>query len=505
MKTRASIAGVSGLALGACTPLASAQTTYIWATSGDGIFGEAINWSPMEVPAALDTAGLGGDGPYVVSINTSRIVRTLDIANPDAVVSLADGQTLTLDELFGVGELVVHRDTTSNSAVLSMPAGSTLAGRVRLNAGAGFSQLRARLRRTGSGDPVTITDTGSVFGRGVIEGGEFENFGRIEAVGPAALIELSRVTMAQGSDAVILADGGGVVVVDRSTISGGALDGGSGSVLVGSDGMIADTEVLGTWMLDDGSDVVLAGEIGGAGEFVIQHRMTDGDAIVYAADGAVIDIPLRLNTAPEASLLNARLRRRGTGEPATIGDTGGVTGRGRIDDGVYNLAGVLSPGSGTTGIGVLQLTFTQFDMTPTGRVAIDIGGPGEEQFDRIVGFRSGMTLDGTLELNFIGGYVPGPDEQIEVIRDMTITGRFAAVDIEPVGAGGAHVVYGADSVTIVMCVADLDGDGELTIFDFLAFQNLFDAGDARADLDEDGSLTIFDFLAFQNLFDAGCS
>ncbi|MFI4916913.1 MAG: GC-type dockerin domain-anchored protein [Phycisphaerales bacterium JB060] len=54
------------------------------------------------------------------------------------------------------------------------------------------------------------------------------------------------------------------------------------------------------------------------------------------------------------------------------------------------------------------------------------------------------------------------------------------------------------------CRADIDGDGELTIFDFLAFQNLFDAGDLSADFDGDGELTIFDFLAFQNAFDAGC-
>ena len=54
------------------------------------------------------------------------------------------------------------------------------------------------------------------------------------------------------------------------------------------------------------------------------------------------------------------------------------------------------------------------------------------------------------------------------------------------------------------CRADIDGDGSLTIFDFLAFQNLFDAGDLGADFDGDGSLTIFDFLAFQNEFDAGC-
>ncbi len=54
------------------------------------------------------------------------------------------------------------------------------------------------------------------------------------------------------------------------------------------------------------------------------------------------------------------------------------------------------------------------------------------------------------------------------------------------------------------CRADFDEDGQLTIFDFLAFQNAFDAGDLRADFDGDGQLTIFDFLAFQNEFDAGC-
>jgi hypothetical protein len=49
--------------------------------------------------------------------------------------------------------------------------------------------------------------------------------------------------------------------------------------------------------------------------------------------------------------------------------------------------------------------------------------------------------------------------------------------------------------------ADLDGDGALTVFDFLAFQNFFDAGNLRADFDFSETLDIFDFLAFQNAFD----
>jgi len=67
------------------------------------------------------------------------------------------------------------------------------------------------------------------------------------------------------------------------------------------------------------------------------------------------------------------------------------------------------------------------------------------------------------------------------------------------GMTGAIRVEAGDA-----CRADLDGDGSLTIFDFLAFQNLFDTGDLAADFDGDGSLTIFDFLSFQNEFDAGC-
>ncbi|MEO1007621.1 MAG: GC-type dockerin domain-anchored protein [Planctomycetota bacterium] len=54
------------------------------------------------------------------------------------------------------------------------------------------------------------------------------------------------------------------------------------------------------------------------------------------------------------------------------------------------------------------------------------------------------------------------------------------------------------------CPADLDGDGELTALDFLAFQTLFDAEDPAADFDGDGRLLILDFLAYLNAFNAGC-
>lgn len=69
---------------------------------------------------------------------------------------------------------------------------------------------------------------------------------------------------------------------------------------------------------------------------------------------------------------------------------------------------------------------------------------------------------------------------------------------------GSPDVGALHALSLDFCRPDIDGDCLLTIFDFLGFQNLFDAGDLAADFDGDGSLTIFDFLAYQNAFDAGC-
>jgi hypothetical protein len=96
---------------------------------------------------------------------------------------------------------------------------------------------------------------------------------------------------------------------------------------------------------------------------------------------------------------------------------------------------------------------------------------------------------------FLGFTSSEPVSEVRIIASPSYPGTavgeiFDADDM--VFAGGAP------------CRADFDGDGQLTIFDFLAFQNAFDAGDPLADFDGDGSLTLFDFLAFQNEFDAGC-
>ncbi|MFG0285844.1 MAG: GC-type dockerin domain-anchored protein [Phycisphaerales bacterium JB039] len=84
------------------------------------------------------------------------------------------------------------------------------------------------------------------------------------------------------------------------------------------------------------------------------------------------------------------------------------------------------------------------------------------------------------------------------------TGDIVEVPLELGGGGRSGLNFTLRGIPEAACYADCDGDGELTFFDFLCFQNLFAAGDPGADCDADGSLTFFDFLCFQNEFAAGC-
>jgi hypothetical protein len=58
--------------------------------------------------------------------------------------------------------------------------------------------------------------------------------------------------------------------------------------------------------------------------------------------------------------------------------------------------------------------------------------------------------------------------------------------------------------TAVPCPADCDGSGDLSLFDFLCFVNLFNDADDAADCEDNGVFDLFDFLCFTNQFNEGC-
>jgi hypothetical protein len=77
-------------------------------------------------------------------------------------------------------------------------------------------------------------------------------------------------------------------------------------------------------------------------------------------------------------------------------------------------------------------------------------------------------------------------------------------DLCQFGASGDFVIRAVVGPPLDSCDPDLDDNGTLDLFDFLAFTNFFSDGDDRADFEPDGLFDLFDFLAFSNAFNAGC-
>ncbi|OAB63968.1 hypothetical protein AY599_16350 [Leptolyngbya valderiana BDU 20041] len=468
-RTPLALLAAVGLCLTATAPAAHAQSTIEWASPVDGDFSVAGNWLPMMVPGAMDTAVLGGVGAYEVRVGGSRELAMADLSNARASIQISRGRTLTLGGLRGGGEIIVGDGMSVTSfTTLRTRDGAELDGVVRLN---GQAATFARLEDT-SGQ-VRLAPGGVLTGQGRLisdlDGGTI----RAEADRTVSLTG-RRITNA------IIESVGGEFSTDGGTV-------------------FEHATLRGTYQVPAGASLVLGPNVRiGDGIIVGDGMSVTSFTTLRTRDGAELDGVVRLNG--QAATF-ARLED--TSGQVRLAPGGVITGQGTLL-GEHVLAGTLSPGAGDDGVGLIAPFEATVALTPTATLALDIGGTDPAAHDRIAGSGT-ITLGGSLEVGFVDGYVPAGRDRFEIVRATSIDGAFATTTIEPVGPiGPAHIVSHGDAVILVICAADRDADGELTIFDFLAFQNLFDAGDLRADLDEDGQLTIFDFLTYQNRFAAGC-
>ena len=93
-------------------------------------------------------------------------------------------------------------------------------------------------------------------------------------------------------------------------------------------------------------------------------------------------------------------------------------------------------------------------------------------------------------------------------------GDYFGIENDPAAPGTfwGHGEYRTDNwrtwvgsfTTVTPCKADCDQSGDLALFDFLCFVNLFNDGNEKVDCDGNKKLDLFDFLCFTNAFNAGC-
>ncbi len=165
--------------------------------------------------------------------------------------------------------------------------------------------------------------------------------------------------------------------------------------------------------------------------------------------------------------------------------------------------------------GALRVTMAYLDPAgnPTARVHrindldLRVTSPSGEVYHGNVGLMdsptstSGGSPNGvdTVENVFIGTAKPGMWKVEVIARELNEDADLSTPGID---AHFALIIQGGGAAAV--CDVDFDGDGMVSIFDFVAFQIAFTDGDPRADFDRDGALTLFDFILFQSRFFAGC-
>lgn len=429
------------------------------------------------------------------------------------------------------GEILVNRDGGISSTRLIMGTNGTIDGDaiISLNDSASTASGRAVMLDGATGLTTTLADTVLVRGSGTVssslinqgtiradvDGSELlvnasdkTNNGSIEATNNGVL-RLNAIVNQSGAGRI--ASNGGTVRLATATINGGLLENIAGVVEVANGNVTLDsTAIEGEVQIQNTRFLILRNDTTLNGTIVVNRDGgISGTQVQAATTGTISGVgEIFLNDSATNPVGRAQLTQGAVGIETTFGPDIDITGNGQLRGSTLNVQGALSPGR----VGSVRGETATLDasgtvnLSSTSRVEIQIGGRATGEFDRITG-NAVINLAGTLDASAVAGFEPDTCENFTIIAGSAINGTFDELVTDALGGNLQwRLFYTGNSVELrATCKPDIDGDCSLTIFDFLAFQNLFDMGSSEADFDGDGSLTIFDFLAFQNAFDTGCA
>jgi len=465
--------------------------------------------------------------------------------------SLADPNMLEGGDINGPGEL----QAVSGRALVghgTIAAPIDFDGTAELVADGGLLELNGPVEDVGTirvHDLPALLDFGVAFNTGVTDGGIVMTGGTIQgAAVTTALIEKSirgtgTVTSPVINSGAIEAQGGTLQVNNPASDWDG--DNNAGHLRATGGGSLELTDGVfpaftGTVMAVEGSRVLLNGFdfhfdpgsslILGDSEFQSTNT-TDLGGVVFVNAGAESTIEVQVNRfldfeSTSSTTLNGDLRLINNNTTIEAGATFSGTGALVIPDNSHLVA---DPGADVDILLDLQGTFRpagfntvgrvdlrDYQQSETGELIVELSGTSLNQFDRLV-VDGDVLLDGLLDVDMDGGFVPVPGNAFNIISANNVAGTFDQVQTSGMPAGlFIEVHYMPTFVQLVVVGSppgDFDFDFDVDLDDWFMFALCLTGPDvpgpppgcspaefAIADVDGDDDADLEDFGGIQGCF-----
>ena len=128
-------------------------------------------------------------------------------------------------------------------------------------------------------------------------------------------------------------------------------------------------------------------------------------------------------------------------------EKGSLLGKGTLGGAVTSSASITA-GDSTTKPGTMTLTGT-YVQNSAGILNISVGGTGAGTFGELA-VSNGVSLNGTLKIKVVNGYVPKVGDTVTILTGSAVTGKFATVTGTSVNGGADHfeLIYNPTNVML---------------------------------------------------------
>ncbi len=498
-----SISGVSLTQAPGAQLLADGGSTDFSGTTINGGNVNAVNGGTGNVSGNSTFVGVTTSGPLrVTSGVTLSLLNGLTnngviTVNPTESGAGTPVQVLNSQSLTGTGQIVLNASTNLDTAYITYSGGGEV-----------LTQGAAHTIRGSGHVYVNLLNNGLVnadrAGRAIeLLAAPKTNNATMKATNGAVLSVLN-ATVNQAAGAQLLADAS-TVSLSGATINGGNINAtNGGQSVIATSCTLVGVSVTGPMGMPTGTSLALRSGLVNNGVITVNTSAGGAGTSVSILQSQTISGAGALYLNASANLDTAYITYNGGGEVLTNDVNHTIGGRGRLYVRLTN-NGIISPGRPGTPIGLIDLrAAANTTFGPDSQYIVQIAGPGQANADQITGDRT-ITLDGTLRIEPLPGYLANRGEEWTIISGAHVNGGFTNVfGPAAVNGVGYKVDYFPDHVVVkTVCYADVNDDGGIDGGDVQAFFALWEAGDPVTDLNNDGGVDGQDVEIFFQYWEGG--